>query len=85
MKIESEIKLISTDEEQYFQVNIYNSVDAVLKISRLSVLRCIKEARITHSDECYAAFLYPDENYDAGFVKNASKRPNLGPGLIWLR
>lgn len=71
MKIESEIKLISTDEEQYFQVNIYNSVDAVLKISRLSVLRCIKEARITHSDECYAAFLYPDENYDAGFVKNA--------------
>ena len=71
MKIESEIKLISTDEEQYFQVNIYNSVDAVLKISRLSVLRCIKEARITHSDECYTAFLYPDENYDAGFVKNA--------------
>ena len=42
-----------------------------MKISRLSVLRCIKEARITHSDECYAAFLYPDENYDAGFVKNA--------------
>ena len=71
LTIESEIKLKSSDEGQYFQVNIYNSVDAVLRISRLSVLKCIKEARITHGDECYMAFLYPDENYDAGYVKSA--------------
>ena len=71
MKIESEI--ISTDEGQYFQVNIYNSVDAVLRISRLSVLKCIKEVRITHNDECYTAILYPDENYDVGYVNNAIK------------
>lgn len=71
MKIESEIKLINNDEGQYFQVNIYNSVDAVLRISRLSVLKCIKEARITHSDECYTAILYPDENYDVVYVNNA--------------
>ena len=71
LTIESETKLISTDEGQYFRVKIYNSVDAVLRISRLSVLKCIKEARITHSDECYTAILYPDENYGAGFVKNA--------------
>lgn len=71
MKIESEIKLINTDEGQYLQVNIYNSVDAVLRIARLSVLKCIKEARITHSDKCYMAILYPDDGYDAGYVKNA--------------
>lgn len=71
MEIESEINQISTDEGQYFQVNIYNSVDAVLRIARLSVLKCIKEARITHSDECYMAILYPGENYDIGYVKNA--------------
>ena len=71
MKIESEI--ISTDEGQYFQVNIYDSVDAVLRIARLSVLKCIKEARITHNDECYTAILYPDENYDVGYVNNAIK------------
>lgn len=71
LKIESEIKLNSSDEGPYFQVNIYNSVDAVLRISRLSVLKCIKETRITHNDKCYMAFLYPDENYDAGYVKNA--------------
>ena len=65
------MKLISADEGQYFQVKIYDSVDAVLKIARLSVLECIKEARITHNDECYEAILYPDENYDIGFVKNA--------------
>lgn len=64
-------ELISFDDGQYFQVNIYNSVDAVLKITRLSVLKCIKEARITHNDECYMATLYPDENYDADYVKNA--------------
>ena len=51
MKRVSETKLICNDEEQHVQVNIYNSVDAVLRIARLSVLRCIKEARITHSDE----------------------------------
>lgn len=73
MKIESETKLISTDEGQYFQVNIYDSVDAVLRIARLSVLKCIKEARITHNDECYTAILYPDENYDVGYVNNAIK------------
>lgn len=71
MEIESEINQISTDEGQYFQVNIYNSVDAVLRISRLSVLKCIKEARITHNDECYMAILYLDDNYGAGYVKNA--------------
>ena len=71
LKIASEMKLISADEGQYFQVKIYDSVDAVLKIARLSVLECIKEARITHNDECYEAILYPDENYDIGFVKNA--------------
>lgn len=71
MKIESEIKQISTDEGQYFQVNIYNSVDAVMRIARLSVLKCIKEARITHSDECYKVILYPDESYDIGYVNNA--------------
>lgn len=71
MKIESEIKQISTDEGQYFQVNIYNSVDAVLRIARLSVLKCIKEARITHSDECYNAILYPNESYDVDYVNNA--------------
>ena len=64
-------ELIYSDEEQYVQVNIYNSVDAVLRTARLSVLRCIKEARITHSDECYKAILYPDESYDVGYVKNA--------------
>lgn len=73
MKIESETKLISTDEGQYFQVNIYDSVDAVLRIARLSVLKCIKEARITHNDECYTAILYPDENNDVGYVNNAIK------------
>lgn len=71
LKVESEIKLKSSDEGPYFQVNIYNSVDAVLRIARLSVLKCIKEARITHSDECYKAILYPDERYDVGYVKNA--------------
>ena len=71
LKIESEINQIPYDEGQYFQVKIYDSVDAVLKIARLSVLKCIKEARIAHSDECYEAILYPDENYDVGFVKNA--------------
>ena len=71
MLIESETKLVSTDEGQYFQVSIYNSVDAVLRIARLSVLKCIKEARITHSDECYKAILYPDENYDVDYVNNA--------------
>lgn len=71
MEIESEINQISTDEGQYFQVNIYNSVDAVLRISRLSVLKCIKEVRITHNDECYMAILYLDDNYGAGYVKNA--------------
>ena len=71
LKIASEMKLISADEGQYFQIKIYNSVDAVLKIARLSVLKCIREARITHNDECYAAILYPDESYDIGFVKNA--------------
>lgn len=71
LKIASEMKLISADEGQYFQVKIYDSVDAVLKIARLSVLECIKEARITHNDECYEAILYSDENYDIGFVKNA--------------
>lgn len=71
MKRVSETKLICNDEEQHVQVNIYNSVDAVLRIARLSVLRCIKEARITHSDECYKAILYPDESYDVGYVKNA--------------
>lgn len=64
-------QLISFDDGKYYQVNIYNSVDAVLKIVRLSVLKCIKEARITHNDECYIATLYPDENYDVDFVKNA--------------
>lgn len=71
MKRVSETKLICNDEEQYVQVNIYNGVDAVLRIARLSVLRCVKEARITHSDECYKAILYPDESYDVGYVKNA--------------
>lgn len=71
MKIESEIKQIRTDKGWYFRVNIYNSVDAVLRISRLSVLNCIKEAHITHSDECYTVILYPDGNYDVGYVKNA--------------
>lgn len=71
MQFESETKLISTDEGQYFQVNIYNNDDAVQRIARLSVLKCIKEARITHSDECYTAILYPDENYDVDYVKNA--------------
>jgi len=71
LKIASEMKLISADEGQYFQVKIYNSVDAVLKIARLSVLKSIREARITHNDECYAAILYPDESYDFPFVKNA--------------
>ena len=70
LTIESEIKLKSSDEGQYFQVNIYNSVDAVLRISRLSVLKCIKEVRITHNDECYMAILYLDDNYGAGYVKN---------------
>lgn len=65
------MKLISADEGQYFQVKIYDSVDAVLKIARLSVLKCIKETRMTHNDECYEAILYPDENYDIGFVKNS--------------
>lgn len=73
MKIESKTKLISTDEGQYFQVNIYNSVDAVLRIARLSVLKCIKEACISHNEECYTAILYPDENYDVGYVNNAIK------------
>lgn len=73
MKIESETKLISTDEGQYFQVNIYNSVDAVLRISRLSVLKCIKEVRITNNDECYMVTLFPDENYDVGYVNNSIK------------
>lgn len=71
LKIASEMKLISADEGQYFQVKIYDSVDAVLKIARLSVLKCIKETRMTHNDECYEAILYPDENYDIGFVKNS--------------
>ena len=71
MKIESEIKQISTDEGQHFQVNIYNSVDAVQRIAHLSVLKCIKEAHITHSDECYKVILYPDESYDLGYIKNA--------------
>ena len=71
MKIESEIKQISTDEGQRFQVNIYNSVDAVQRIARLSVLKCIKEAHITHSDECYKVILYPDESYDLGYIENA--------------
>lgn len=71
LKIKSEIKLINAGEEQYFQVKIYDSVDAVLKIARLSVLKCIKEARMTHNDECYEAILYFCENYDIGFVKNA--------------
>jgi len=71
MQFESETKLISTDGGQYFQVNIYNNDDAVQRIARLSVLKCIKEARITHSDECYTAILYPDENYDVDYVKNA--------------
>lgn len=71
MKLESKIETITTDEGQYFQVSIYNSVDAVLRIVRLSVLKCIKEACISHNDECYKAILYPDENYDVGFVNNA--------------
>lgn len=71
MKIESEIKQISTDEGQHFQVNIYNSVDAVQRIAHLSVLKCIKEAHITHSDECYKVILYPDESYDLGYIENA--------------
>ena len=70
LKIESEINQIPYDEGLYFQVKIYDSVDAVLKIARLSVLKCIKETRMTHNDECYEAILYPDENYDIGFVKN---------------
>ena len=71
MKLESEMNLISHGEEQYFQVKIYNSVDAVLRIARLSVLKCIKETRITHSDEYYEAILFPDESYDIGYIKNA--------------
>lgn len=71
LKKASETVLISTDEGQFFQVKIYNSVDAVLRIARLSVLNCIKEACITHDDECYKAILYPDENYDVVYVKNA--------------
>lgn len=71
LKIKSMINQISADEGQYFQVKIYDSVDAVLKIARLSVLKCIKETRMTHNDECYEAILYPDESYDIGFVKNA--------------
>ena len=73
LRIDSERNQISTDEGLYFQVKIYNSVDAALRIARLSVLKCIKEARITHSDECYEAILYPDENYDIVFVTNAIK------------
>ena len=71
LRIDSERNQISTDEGLYFQVKIYNSVDSALRIARLSVLKCIKEARITHSDECYEAILYPDENYDIVFVTNA--------------
>ena len=67
----SETKLIYTDDWTYVQVNIYNSVDAVLRIARLSALKCIKEALITHNDECYKAILYPDESYEVGYVKNA--------------
>lgn len=71
LRKDSEINQISTDEGQYFQVKIYNSVDAVLRIARLSVLKCIKETRITHSDEYYEAILFPDESYDIGYIKNA--------------
>lgn len=85
MKIESEIQQISTDEGQYFRVNIYNSDDAVLRISRLSVLNCIKEAHITHSDECYTVILYPDGNYDVGYVKNAIEVAMRKDGADYLR
>ncbi len=73
LRKDSEINQISTDEGQFFQVKIYDSVDSALRIARLSVLKCIKEARITHSDECYEAILYPDENNDIVFVTNAIK------------
>lgn len=73
LRKDSEINQISTDEGQFFQVKIYDSVDSALRIARLSVLKCIKEARITHSDECYEAILYPDENYDIVFVTDAIK------------
>lgn len=50
---------------------LYNSVDAAQRIARLSVLKCIKEACITHNDECYEAILYSDENYNVCYVNNA--------------
>lgn len=71
MKIESKIETINTDEGLYFRVNIYNSVDAATRIARLSVLKCIKEARITHNNESYEAILYPDENCDVEYANNA--------------
>lgn len=85
MKIESEIQQISTDEGKHFRVNIYNTDDAVLRISRLSVLNCIKEAHITHSDECYTVILYPDGNYDVGYVKNAIEVAMRKDGADYLR
>ena len=71
LRKDSEINQVSTDEGQFFQVKIYDSVDSALRIARLSVLKCIKETRITHSDEYYEAILYPDDNYDIVFVTNA--------------
>lgn len=85
LEIESEIQQIRTEKGQFFQVCIYNSVDAVLRISRLSVLKCIKEAQITHSDKCYKAILYPDENYDVGYVKNAIEVAMRKDGADYLR
>ena len=71
LRKDSEINQISTDEGQFFQVKIYDSVDSALRIARLSVLKCIKETRITHSDEYYEAILFSDESYDIGYIKNA--------------
>lgn len=85
LEIESEIQQIRTEKGQFFQVCIYNSVDAVLRIARLSVLKCIKETHITHSDECYKAILYPDENYNIGYVKNAIEVAMRKDGADYLR
>lgn len=85
MKKVSVSELISFDDGKCFQVNIYNSVDAVLRTARLCVLKCIKEARITHNDACYMVFLYPDENYDADYVNNAIEVAMRKNGTDYLR